>query len=164
MSRSRISAQAAQRKKERQALNTRRRKQKKIIISAVIAAGLITAASTIALASSRNSSRLYDLSRVGQGIPSIVQVHDTTCPVCTELRNNISRIENEFDDSQLLILVADINKEEGLHFAARFTQHRRVTLLYFDPAGNLIDVQSGLQQPEELRRQFENYIIQYSSN
>ncbi|GAB6091146.1 thioredoxin family protein [Spirochaeta dissipatitropha] len=163
MSRSRVEAQAALRKKERQTLNARRQKRKKAVIAIIVAVGMISAASAIALASNRNSRRHYDLTRVGQGIPAVVQVHDTTCPVCTELRSNISRIENDFDDSDLLVLIADVDKEEGLNFAARFTQHRRVTLLYFDPVGNLVDVQSGLQQPDELRSRFENHIDQHRS-
>jgi hypothetical protein len=104
--------------------------------------------------------RVHDLTPVGGGVPAVVQVHDITCPICSELRANVASIEDEFSEDDLLIRVADIATDEGLAFARRYTANRRVTLLYFDGEGNLVDERVGLRTPDELRREFSQHIRQ----
>jgi len=137
--------------KERRA-RIRRRNQLAVvaIVTVLLAAGVVA---TIA-AVERSEEQLRDLSAVGQGVPAIVQVHDTTCPVCTQLRANIERIEDEFSDDELVIRLADVHSDEGLRFVGRYTTQRRVTLLFFDGDGELTDVQTGLQPVSQLRDTF----------
>ena len=159
MARSRNQAAAAERKRVRKVHNARRRARKTVLLVTVAAAVAIAVSATAILTAHQASRQRYDLTAIGQGIPAIVQVHDTDCPVCVELRRNISQIENDLDEQDILLRVADVNTDAGLEFASRFTQHRRVTLLYFDPAGNLVDVQTGLQDPETLLSSFREHAL-----
>ena len=98
-----------------------------------------------------------DLSRLGQGVPAVVQVHDPQCPTCTALQRQTRRALSEFDDDQLLYLVADIKTEQGLVFAGRFGVPH-VTLLLFDGQGELVETLQGLRQAPELRTAFEQLV------
>ena len=100
---------------------------------------------------------LRDLSNVGRGVPSIVQVHDVQCPVCSELRRNVERVARDFSDEDLVIRIADIRSDDGLAFASRHTTARCTTLLFIDGEGELVDIRSGLQSEESLRRDFEEH-------
>jgi hypothetical protein len=122
-----------------------------VIVAVVLAVGVVA---TIA-AAERSEEQLRDLTAVGRGVPAIVQVHDTTCPVCSQLRANIERIEDEFSDDELVIRVADVHSDDGLRFVGRYTSQRRVTLLFFDGDGELTDIQTGLQPVSQLRDAFE---------
>lgn len=67
-------------------------------------------------------------------------------------------IAGEFDPAELHLKIADVGTADGLAFAAEYTDQRRVTLLYFDGAGRLTDVQSGLRTLQELRQAFRAHI------
>ncbi len=138
-------------KKRRAAVRRRNRLTGIAIVTVLLAAGVVA---TIAAVEGSEEER-HDLTAVGQGVPAIVQVHDTTCPVCTQLRANIERIEDEFSDEELVIRIADVDTDEGLRFVGQYTSQRRVTLLFFDGDGELTDVQTGLQPVSQLRDTFE---------
>jgi hypothetical protein len=146
---SRTEARAARRKERR----TRR-----ILVGAVIAAGVFLAVAGIIVVQRGRDERIHDLADVGRGVPAVVQVHDITCPVCSELRANVRQVEGEFDPDTLVIRVADVATPEGLAFVGQYTDQRRVTLLFFDAEGELVDVQSGLQTPAELRLSFSAHV------
>ncbi|MFW6251167.1 MAG: thioredoxin family protein [Alkalispirochaetaceae bacterium] len=130
------------------------KKRKKVIFSvAILLLVLLAAGGTITIFG-RQVEKANDLSQVGKGVPAVVQVHDNTCPVCTELRATVERIEGDFSDETLLIRVADVHTEEGLEFAGRYTDARRATLLYIDGDGNLVNEISGAQGEAALRRTF----------
>jgi hypothetical protein len=148
---SKTDAQAARRKERR----TRRR----LVVGATSLGAILIVIGIIAFQRGREE-RLLDLADVGRGVPAVVQVHDITCPVCSELRANIRSIEDEFDEETLLIRVADVATPEGLAFVRQYTDLRRVTLLFFDREGELVDVQSGLQTPGELRQRFGSHAAQ----
>jgi len=97
----------------------------------------------------------HDLTRIGEGIPSIVQVHDPSCALCLELQRNTKRALRDFDDGSLQYLVATIGSEEGGAFAARHGVGH-VTLVLFDGAGNRVDIVSGVQSPKDLAAVFAN--------
>ncbi len=143
------------RKRQEKADRKRRRNRRRLLLgigaAVVVAAGVVV---TIVL-SAAAENRAYDLSGIGDGVPAVVQVHDATCPICSELRANVRRIEGEFSDEALLVRVADIHTSAGLDFAARYTNERRRTLLFIDGNGELVDVQTGLQDVAALRRSFE---------
>lgn len=96
----------------------------------------------------------FDLSRVGQGLPSVVQVHDPTCPTCTALQRQTRKALRGVDSDALIYLVADIKTEEGQAFAGRFGVPH-VTLLLFDGQGNHVDTLEGMRQADELQPVFE---------
>lgn len=143
------------RKKQAKAERKRRRKRRRVLIG-IGAAMLVAAGIVLAIVlSAAAENRAYDLTGIGEGVPAVVQVHDVTCPICSELRDNVRSIAGDFSDDELLIRVADIHTEEGLAFAARYTSERRRTLLFLDGDGALLDVQTGLQDVAALRRSFE---------
>lgn len=91
----------------------------------------------------------HDLSRIGQGKPVVVQVHDPQCPVCTSLQKQTRRALREFGECDFVYLVADIKTPEGQAFAAL---HRvpHVTLLVFDAVGTRLETVSGMQSAGQL--------------
>ncbi|MEO0329879.1 MAG: hypothetical protein AAF217_14950 [Pseudomonadota bacterium] len=90
-----------------------------------------------------------DLSRIGQGFPTIVQVHDPNCSLCNELQRNTKSAISQLDSDQLQYLVADIRTTSGQAFA---NMHRvpHVTLLLFDANGGLKNVVRGVRKKSEL--------------
>ncbi len=130
-----------------------RRRRRVVFAGAAVVLGIGTVVAVIAVANGRGT-RSHDLSSVGTGVPAVVQVHDITCPVCSELRANVESIEDEFSDEELVIRVADIATDEGLAFARQHTTNRRVTLLFLDGDGTLVDERVGLRSSQELREAF----------
>ncbi len=131
----------------------RSRANRRIIVSVAIVAVLIVGVVVGISAYNSGADTLRDLSVVGRGVPAVVHVHDHTCPVCAQLRTNVSRIESDFPDSELLIRVADLQTPEGRAFAQSYGAGFR-TLLFFDGAGNLVAAQTGVQESNVLRETF----------
>lgn len=155
------SSQSASKKARKRAAKKKRlmtKRQFRLLAAASIAALLAGIGSIAFFAYQRGQEQVHDLSQVGNGVPAVVQVHDFTCPVCTELRGTVEGIEDEFDDSELLIRVADIHTDDGLSFAARYTTARRATLLFIDGNGELVDQHTGPAVASALRRDFQRHI------
>ncbi len=134
------------------------KKQLRLLATASLVVLVVAVGSVAVFAFQRGQEEMYDLSRVGTGVPAVVQVHDFTCPVCTELRETVKGIEDEFDESELLIRIADVHTHEGLAFAARYTTARRATLLFINGNGELVDVRSGEGSAAVLRERFQRHI------
>lgn len=92
-----------------------------------------------------------DLSKIGKGKPSVVQVHDPNCSLCQQLQRQTRKALKSFDDDAVTFLVADINTAEGGAFAARFGVPH-VTLLLFDGAGEMVQVVRGPSDTDSLRQ------------
>ena len=152
------SPQTLEKRRAEKALRGRRRRRKRLVRVGAILALIVVAGSGALYAYNQRENRVRDLALVGTGVPAVVQVHDVTCPVCRELRSSINRIDEEFSDDELLIRIADISTTEGNTFARRYTTARRVTLLFIDGDGELVDVQTGVQSEEALRRAFRQHI------
>lgn len=99
----------------------------------------------------------YDLSRIGQGKPAVVQIHDPQCPICNALQRQARAALDGFEECDLVYLVANIRTGLGEQFAA---EHRvpHITLLLFDAEGALTEVLRGPQEAEDLRRAFEAHL------
>ena len=121
---------------------------------AVLAAGAIGAFSVNAV---RATVAEHDLNRIGQGLPTVVQIHDPQCSLCTALQRETRKALKAFDDSQVTYLVANITPVEGAQFAAKHgVQH--VTLLLLDGRGAVQQVLQGVRQRDELRAVFARHI------
>lgn len=94
-----------------------------------------------------------DLSKVGQGKPSIVQIHDPQCPLCKRLQRQSRKALKSFDDDDYTFLVANITTQEGGNFAASYGVPH-VTLLLFNAAGQMVQVVRGPSDIESLRTIF----------
>jgi len=77
-----------------------------------------------------------DLTKIGQGLPSVVQVHDPACGFCRTLQRQTRRALRVYDGETFHYLVANINTEEGNTLAREYGVPH-VTLLFFDAVGNL---------------------------
>jgi len=98
----------------------------------------------------------HDLSVVGKGIPAIVQIHDTSCALCNQLRSNTDSAIKPFGD-RLLYRIADISTAEGRRLQRRHDVPH-VTLLLFDGEGELRNVLTGVKSDEVLQRAFEIHL------
>lgn len=77
-----------------------------------------------------------DLSKLGNGMPTIVQIHDPQCPRCRALQRETRDALAEFPDGQLQYLVANIRNGDGKRFADKHGVGH-VTLILFDGKGTL---------------------------
>jgi len=100
-----------------------------------------------------------DLTTVGQGRPTIVQVHDHQCQSCVALQREARAALKDFDFDYK---VADLNAENGMIFASR---HRagQTTLLFFDGAGNVTNRIVGLTSRDDLIRAFQAHQDEYGA-
>ncbi|MEM7189150.1 MAG: hypothetical protein AAF439_06015 [Pseudomonadota bacterium] len=98
-----------------------------------------------------------DLSKLGNGMPTIVQVHDPGCPSCRALQSETRKALDSFADGQLQYLVANLQSPEGREFATQYGAGR-VTLLLFDGRGRLLDRVQGRTAEAVLIRRFERHL------
>ncbi len=96
-----------------------------------------------------------DLTRVGQGTPAVVQIHDPGCPICNKLQKEARKALDAMDGDQPAYLVANIKTLEGSTFAANYGVPH-VTLLTFDGEGQLVDTLRGAREAAELTTAFES--------
>jgi len=108
------------------------------------------------------STREHDLSRLGNGVPTVVQVHDPSCPQCTALQREVRDALDAFDTGNLQYLIADITRTEGRRFA---TIHRvnHVTLLLFDGKGERQGVLVGQNTSDRLQQVFRDHLNRHGS-
>lgn len=99
-----------------------------------------------------------DLTQVGQGIPTIVQVHDPQCPVCNALQREVRAALKDIDPGALDYRVADIKTEDGMAFAARYGASHS-TLLFFNRTGNLDGRLVGPSDRERLADAFASHVV-----
>jgi len=103
------------------------------------------------------NAREQDLTRVGRGVPSIVQVHDPQCSDCTVLQRETRQALKCFEEENLVYLVASLKTDAGRIFAGRFGA-QRVTLLFFDADGRMSNVAQGIRDRDVLKAMFTTHI------
>ncbi len=94
-----------------------------------------------------------DLSKIGAGVPTVVQIHDPQCPRCRALQKEARAAMEEFADGEIRYLVANIRQPRGRDFAAQ-QGVGHVTLLIFDENGRRQEVLSGPNSRARLKRVF----------
>jgi hypothetical protein len=99
----------------------------------------------------------HDLTRLGNGIPSIVQVHDPSCPTCTALQKEARAAMKGFDDGELQFLVANLLNAEGSRLAAD-NGVGKVTLLFFDGKGKRREIMRGPNSRAILEQRFQQFV------
>lgn len=143
-------------RKSKTEIKAEKKAQKRTRTRLMIGGGLLAivlAVGSLVTVQQLQARSLRDLSVIGSGTATVVQIHDRTCPICTSLLNSVQAVRRDFDDDELLVRVAELHTEAGAAFARRYDAGR-VTLLYFDAQGNLVDRQSGDQHPDVLRERF----------
>lgn len=113
-----------------------------------VAAVLIGTAAAGISSLEANNRELHDLTVIGQGVPVIVQIHDTTCPTCRRLKNVVSNSLEKSDP--ILYRLADIKTSEGKALQRKYNVPN-VTLLYFDARGKHVHTTTGMQTSDDIR-------------
>ncbi len=103
-----------------------------------------------------------DLSKIGNGIPAIVQVHDPQCPTCNALQRAARDALASFDDAKVQYLVANLTVPDGRDFA-REHNAGRVTLLLFDGEGRRVRSLTGRRTKHELEALFRDHLDRYGA-
>lgn len=101
--------------------------------------------------------QFHDLTVIGNGIPTVVQIHDPQCPTCRRLRQEAIEAGRHFAASELQVRVANIRTDEGRRLADRHGVPH-VTLLLFDGDGQVRRVIQGLNDSGYLRVAFEAHV------
>lgn len=136
-----------------QSVDQDRRKLFRTVRNSAIALAFVGGGGALLVQNVMGAMREHDLSRVNNGTPTIVQIHDPQCTMCLALQREARAALNHFDDEELDYVVANIRTPEGRIFANRYgVQH--VTLLLFDNEGELQQVLQGQRASATLRSAF----------
>lgn len=98
-----------------------------------------------------------DLSRIGNGIPTVVQIHDPGCPMCRALQREAREALEAFDKDEIQYLVANITQQDGRELASTHGVGH-VTLLLFDGSGKRRGVVRGENSAEILEMEFRRLV------
>jgi len=102
----------------------------------------------------------HDLTRIGNGIPTVVQIHDPNCSVCAALQKETRAAMKDFEDAELQFLVANIKDARGKKLAAEHGVPH-VTLLLFDGAGQRHQILRGSNDRSVLAPTFRRFVKQH---
>jgi len=91
----------------------------------------------------------HDLSVVGNGTPTLVQIHDPGCQFCNQLKKNVDKVKRDFKDD-IQFKTANIKTNKGRIFADKY-RVPHVTLLFFDGRGNRVNEIQGVTPPEDIQ-------------
>ncbi|MEH6404921.1 MAG: hypothetical protein V7750_16205 [Sneathiella sp.] len=101
-----------------------------------------------------------DLTKLGNGIPTIVQIHDPQCSQCIALQRETRKALENFENGKLQYLVANIKSDEGRTLAATHGV-RHVTLLLFDSKGKRQKILAGPNQSGYLTDVFRQHLEKF---
>ena len=102
---------------------------------------------------------LHDLSVVGNGVPSVVQIHDPGCRLCQALKSNAQGAMGKFE-GQLNYRLSNIRTKPGRTLARRYDVPH-VTLLFFDGEGKHTRTTSGVLEEDTLEHLFAAHVSKY---
>lgn len=103
-----------------------------------------------------------DLSQIGNGIPTVVQIHDPECPRCRALQREARDAMADFDGNELQFLVANIRQADGRRLA-NLHGVGHVTLLLLDGEGNRQGVLVGENSSDNLAIAFRAHADSFGS-
>jgi len=96
-----------------------------------------------------NKSRIeHDLSVLGNGKPTVVQIHDPGCQLCRRLQSSVNAVKSDFEPA-IQFKTANIKTSKGADFAEKYNAPH-VTLLLFDGTGKHVNTLSGVQPKEAI--------------
>lgn len=101
----------------------------------------------------------HDLSRIGNGTPTVVQIHDPECSLCLALQRETRQALQQFDSDDINYVVANIRSADGRNLADQY-RVPHVTLLLFDSEGVHKGTLRGQRQSEELAAAFRQIVPQ----
>ncbi len=102
-----------------------------------------------------------DLTKIGNGTPTVVQIHDPQCSRCLALQREARKAMKAFGGNELQYLVANIRSEKGRALAsANGVGH--ITLLLFDAKGQRRETLHGNSHSDYLELMFRKHVDQHS--
>lgn len=111
----------------------------------------------------RATMREQDLTQIGNGNPTVVQIHDPQCPQCAALQRETRAALCEVGSSDLQYVVANIRSTEGRQLAAAHGVGH-VTLLLFDGEGNRRAILAGPNNSAYLTDIFRSHLKRYGKS
>lgn len=104
----------------------------------------------------------HDLSRIGKGVPTVVQVHDPDCPSCRSLMREARAAMEAFGPDELQYVIANLQTPEGQELASRHGVGK-VTLLLMDADGRRRATLPGEASSAVLLPDFRRHAKRYAS-
>ena len=129
-------------------------RKRRLLLKSAVGLGVLGVAAGAISAYDNKQRELHDLTLVGSGTPVVVQIHDTTCPICRSLKSVTANVLK--DHSQIQFRIADLATSQGQALQQKYGV-QKTTLLLFDAKGNLLDTVIGLQTREELEPLFSRH-------
>lgn len=108
----------------------------------------------------RATMREQDLTQIGNGNPTVVQIHDPQCSQCVALQREARAALCEIGDADLQYVVANIRSPEGRQIATS-NGVGHVTLLLFDGAGKRRGILAGPNKSDYLSAAFRRHLKRY---
>lgn len=139
-----------------------RREMLAMMRNGAIFTGVIVGSGYLLVNSMMATAAEQDLTRVGNGKPAIVQVHDAECALCRSLQRETRAALKEFDAGRYEYVVANIKAQDGAAFAQQFGVPH-VTLMLFDRRGTLVNVLTGTRDRAELAGHFRTHFQRYGA-
>lgn len=127
------------------------KQKRRLFVKSVLAVGVFGGAAAAISGYDAQKKELHDLTVIGEGKPVVVQIHDTSCPICRRLK---SRAVNVLEDNdEIEYRIADIVTAKGRALQEKYGV-QKTTLLLFDAKGKHIETVFGLQTVEQLESLF----------
>lgn len=126
-------------------------KKRRLFLKSAVSLGVMGVAAGAISGYDAKKRELHDLTSIGAGKPVVVQIHDTSCPICRRLKSRSMTVLG--DQEEIQFRIADIVTAKGRELQEKYGV-QKTTLLLFDAEGNLVDTVFGLQTIEELEQLF----------
>jgi len=129
---------------------------KKILAKIAIGLAFFGILAVAFTAYSHSNQKKYDTSVIGNGVATVVQIHDANCQLCRQLKSNLDSVKGDFK-GKVQFKIANIKSYKGKRFAA---QHKvgHVTLLFFNKRGRLVNTLRGVSQKKVIRTALESLV------
>jgi hypothetical protein len=137
-------------------MNRNRRSGLRLARNVLIAAVVLLAVGAGLVYYKHQFEQSHDLGVIGNGRPTVVQIHDPECPSCRQLLQNLRSATRHTGD-ELQVRIARIDTAQGRRLAREHSVGH-VTLLLFDGQGKLSRVLSGVRDVAELRAAFAEHL------
>jgi hypothetical protein len=122
---------------------------KRVIQKSAVYVALCTLIVGTFLIYSNNNKVKYDLSVIGNGTATVIQIHDHNCQLCRRLKSNLDSVKTDFKED-IQFKTANILTRKGADFA-RQHQVAHVTLLLFNKKGQRVNTLQGVSSKDEIR-------------
>lgn len=114
----------------------------KLLRNGAIAAVVVGGVGTLAARKVMADLAEQDLSLIGNGKPTVVQIHDPQCPLCQALQKEARAALGKIEDGQIQYVVANIRTEQGATLAGDLGVPH-VTLVLYDAKGEVQEILQG---------------------